>query len=424
MSVDAVPPPSGADLSAGGDLTRQLLGLIGNAVVVVNASGVVALWNAAAERILRRTAGQCLGRSLRDLGLEPLQGMVETVLGAKVVAEEGDLRLAIPDAACAHVLVQASRMGPEEAPTGVVLAIADVGHVSDAQRVESERLAALVQYSADVVALVGADGTLQFCAPAAAQRAGFSVDELIGRDCFDLVHPEDQARVRESITGISAADGATCDLLFRFLNKSGDYLWMQGRAVNLLERPSVGAVLVSAHDVSAHIATETQLAHEATHDQLTGLPNRTLFVDRLHHYVEHARRHGHLVAVLFWDLDNFKTVNDLGGHVVGDSVLVEMARHALDATRAEDTVARLGGDEFVACAEVDDEAQALALAERLLDHLPVDVALGSGRRLLVTSSIGVACGVGVSADTLLVEADQAMYDAKHRGGRAIVLHSV
>jgi diguanylate cyclase (GGDEF)-like protein len=201
--------------------------------------------------------------------------------------------------------------------------------------------------------------------------------------------------------------------------RDGSYIWMEGRAVNLLEQPSVLAVLVSMHDVTDRVAMESELAHQATHDPLTGLPNRTLFIDRLDHQVEHAQRHNATVAVLFWDIDQFKSVNDVAGHLVGDQVLIEVAERAARAVRTEDTVARLGGDEFVACAEVDNDAQALALAERLLEALAIEITLDGGRRSLVTPSIGLAYGTDARADRLLVEADRAMYDAKRMGGCAV-----
>jgi diguanylate cyclase (GGDEF)-like protein len=178
-------------------------------------------------------------------------------------------------------------------------------------------------------------------------------------------------------------------------------------------------------DRTAELAVATrELRHRALHDDLTGLPNRTLFWDRLAHRLSRAERDATAFAVLFLDLDDFKTVNDTLGHSAGDQLLVDVARRIEAGLRAGDTAARVGGDEFVVL--LDDVAAgnaALTVALRITEALRAPFELGA-RRYAVTSSIGVAVGPGdfTTADAVVAAADAAMYDAKRRGRGLCVLH--
>jgi len=179
-----------------------------------------------------------------------------------------------------------------------------------------------------------------------------------------------------------------------------------------------------AYDLTEHKRLERQLAHQAFHDSLTGLPNRALFLDRLAHALARSERQGSAVAVLFVDLDNFKVVNDSLGHSVGDALLSEVAARLGACARTGDTVARLGGDEFTLLLEdLPCRAGATDVAARIADALAEPLTL-EGRTFSVTASIGLALSSltdagtpGTSGDDLLREADVAMYQAKN-GGKA------
>jgi diguanylate cyclase (GGDEF)-like protein len=183
----------------------------------------------------------------------------------------------------------------------------------------------------------------------------------------------------------------------------------------------LSAMLASVAGQLAHVLQRgmaaSRLSHQALHDDLTGLPNRTLLADRLNQALVRLGRHTSPVAVLFVDIDNFKVVNDSLGHDQGDRILVILADRISAAVRPSDTVARFGGDEFVIlCDEVTDEAEAAAIAKRVGDVVGAPITL-DGRDHLVTASIGIALTIDRHAlgPDLLRDGDAAMYQAKADG---------
>ena len=183
------------------------------------------------------------------------------------------------------------------------------------------------------------------------------------------------------------------------------------------------ATLLLAQDITERKAVEQQLAYQAMHDALTGTANRTLFFERLNHALDRASRSGQSVAVLYLDLDSFKSINDQLGHAAGDEVLVEVAARLQASLRTDDTVARVGGDEFAILLE-DIRAEraprlvAAHIREALDAPIPVDDHL-----LLVRASIGIAQGARIAADLLVRQADERMYDQKRSRRRMIDLNA-
>jgi diguanylate cyclase (GGDEF)-like protein len=172
----------------------------------------------------------------------------------------------------------------------------------------------------------------------------------------------------------------------------------------------------SFRDVSERKRLEDELHHQAFHDPLTGLANKTLFVDRVEHAMARVGRATGRLALLYMDLDNFKTVNDTAGHAGGDSLLVAVTERLLQCVRGADTLARLGGDEFALLIEDGgSEADAIDVANRILNALrdPFSIA---GQDIGAGISIGIAiCTSGLTAAELIAHADRAMYAAKRRG---------
>ncbi|HTA36049.1 MAG TPA: EAL domain-containing protein [Solirubrobacteraceae bacterium] len=190
------------------------------------------------------------------------------------------------------------------------------------------------------------------------------------------------------------------------------------QAIAMLQRSlNVTLVRMCESFESERKRSDDELTFLATHDVLTGLPNRKLILDRTEQLLARSRRHGTLPAAVFIDLDNFKLINDTLGHQAGDELLCAVTARLQSAVREPDTLGRLGGDEFVVIAEdISLEAGPELIAERLLEALSEPFALAeSGARLKVTASIGVAAGTRSAADELLRDADIAMYRAKCNG---------
>jgi len=202
----------------------------------------------------------------------------------------------------------------------------------------------------------------------------------------------------------------------------GTWRWLEVACTNQLDNPFVGGFVLNFRDITERKEVEAELAHQALHDSLTGLPNRALVTDRLTHALARAPRSGATVGVLFVDIDRFKLVNDTRGHEVGDALLVATGRRIAGAVRATDTVGRFGGDEFVIVYEgIETVDELIRHAERLRTVVAEPLVL-DGVHLYATISAGLSIGgAEASAEALLRDADAAMYHAKDHGGDTVRL---
>src|SRR5690606_20513397 len=195
--------------------------------------------------------------------------------------------------------------------------------------------------------------------------------------------------------------------------------------MSVADLPEPDRLVVTLRDITARKATEEQILYDATHDALTGLPNRTLFDDRLATALRRCARTREMLAVLFLDLDRFKMINDTLGHTIGDTLLVALSRRLCGAVRAEDTVARMGGDEFIFILRgIKSAEDALKPAQKILEVIRPPFHVG-GHELHVTASIGISLypADGPGPDQLLKCADLALYRAKERGRDRIQLYN-
>ena len=282
---------------------------------------------------------------------------------------------------------------------------------------ESEtRFRALVQHASDMLLIVDADFTVRYASPAAVAAFGRTNEALVGEPLLQLVHPGDVAEAI-SLLGQAVARGReSVRGEWRFRTPDGRTLMAEHVATNLLDEATVEGIVLNSRDVSERADLERQLTHQAFHDPLTHLANRTLFLDRLEHACRRASRSTGGVALLFLDLDDFKRVNDSLGHAAGDQLLVQTSARIAAELREGDTLARLGGDEFAILLEdVRDAALASDVGDRVLRVLRAPFSL-EGREISVGVSIGIASAdAGDRPSDLMRNADLAMYIAKTRG---------
>ncbi len=322
----------------------------------------------------------------------------------------------------------------DETMSGAICTIVDVSSqwvARDALHASEERFRLLAENAADMIYRIRLDPTprFEYVNPAVRTVLGYEPDDFYTNLEFGLgmLAPEDRHRALEVLHRFEAAqrelnlsDHGVESLLLRMTRRDGVTIWAEHRIVPLHDASGrVVALDGIARDVTALKAKEADLSHRALHDPLTGLANRVLFLDRLDRALARIRRHPSLLAVLFMDLDRFKTVNDNLGHEAGDRLLTVVAGRLEDALRPSDSVARLGGDEFAAVLpDLHDPAEAVSIAERVLAEVAAPVDLGGGA-LVATASVGLALATdgSMSASELLRRADVAMYAAKD-GGRA------
>jgi diguanylate cyclase (GGDEF)-like protein/PAS domain S-box-containing protein len=263
-----------------------------------------------------------------------------------------------------------------------------------------------------------ADLPLVYANPAFEHMTGYSLDEVRGRNCR-LLQRSDREQPGLEMIRHALREVHDVRTLLRNYRKDGTLFWNEVYIAPVRDETGALTHFVGIlNDVSERHRFEEQLAHRATHDELTGLPNRLLLEDRLQQALHQSDRYGTGTAVVFVDLDDFKLVNDSLGHGMGDTLLREVARRLLEAVRETDTVSRFGGDEFVAILSAphrDDKPS--EIVARMQAALAAPVALGDVQHV-VNASIGYCCypAHGTDTQTLLRHADLAMYQAK-LGGR-------
>ncbi|MGZ5198162.1 MAG: sensor domain-containing protein [Telluria sp.] len=275
--------------------------------------------------------------------------------------------------------------------------------------------AALLDMARDAIIVRGIDGSIQFWNNGAQCMYGWSADEVAGRDADAVLYTAPGGSAGPAAAVLECGEWSG-ELEQR--RKDGSTLTTESRWTLVrddAQQPK--SILVISTDITERKASDERIRTLALYDTLTGLPNRTLFADRLHRALAAAARDRSGLAVLFIDLNRFKEINDTQGHGMGDEVLVHVARRFSAALREHETLARLAGDEFVVIAHVPDREAASAIAARLEDALATPVAARNH-----TFSVGLSVGIsmypqdGASIDDLLRCADIAMYRAKAAGG--------
>jgi diguanylate cyclase (GGDEF)-like protein/PAS domain S-box-containing protein len=312
---------------------------------------------------------------------------------------------------------------------GVLVDVTDVKRAQAQIRDERDRAQRYLDIAATMIVVIGGDGHVSLVNRRACEVLGYSEDELLGRDWFELVPEADRDATRSVFRRLIAGDPERAEEFeHRVVSKSGEERLIAWRNKALRDRRDrVSGILGSGEDITERRKAQERVAYLAYHDQLTGLPNRAMLQDNLTVAVARASRSELAVGLLCLDLDDFKLVNDSLGHTVGDELLLAVAERLNEAKRHGDVLARAGGDEFfVLLPDLPEEGErpALAAAERVVAAFqePFQVA---GTELHVSTSVGVSLfprDAG-DADELLRHADAAMYQAKRNARAGFAVYS-
>jgi diguanylate cyclase (GGDEF)-like protein/PAS domain S-box-containing protein len=283
-------------------------------------------------------------------------------------------------------------------------------------RESEERFRALTEQSADIILIADSSGRIQYASPSVQTILGVRAESFVGTNMIDQVHPDDFAKTMR--IGLEALGrGQNAIIGFRLRHADGRWLHFECVVRNLIHHKNIGGIVYNARDITERKLAQDELLFSATHDGLTGLPNRALFLGRLQSVTARMRRHSEQgAAVLFLDIDDFKVINDCYGHATGDSLLKEVSNRLRACMRSDGTIARIGGDEFTILVEdIRDPSDAIRVAQRIQSSFARPFLL-EGMEVFKSTSIGIALtSPEVSAETVLQNADIAMYRAKDQG---------
>lgn len=286
-----------------------------------------------------------------------------------------------------------------------------------------ERLRSLVENAGDCILVHDFDGQIISANRRACKELGYTRDALEQAVLGDIDVEFDAAEHAQLWKAMTP--GVPVVMTSHYRRKDGSQFPVEIH-LGYYETGQLPLVVVLAHNITERLQAEERIKHMASHDALTGLPNRSLFIDRLTMAAIAAKRSGHRVAVLFIDLDGFKAVNDTMGHAAGDSLLKQVSARLAACVRESDTVARLGGDEFtILMADVIDPQASVRVAELILKTLGKPFPIEDNEDAHIGASIGVAQspGDGETTETLLAAADRAMYAVKESGKNHYILAS-
>ena len=288
----------------------------------------------------------------------------------------------------------------------------------DRLRESEERFHSTYELAGIGISHVDADGRFIHANRQLCEMLGYTREELLGLTVKQISHPDDVSVTDVERARLHAGETDSFKLEKRYLHKSGRPIWV-GLTITVKRdedgKPQYDISIVE--DISARKEAEDRVQYLATHDEMTGLPNRAMFSQLLNHAIKSAHRYEHKFAILFIDLDRFKLINDSLGHAAGDSLLKEMSSRLSACLRASDVVARLGGDEFVVLVQgVNTPSQVATVARNILSVAikPLEIM---GQECRVTASIGICMFPDDANDeqSLMKNADMAMYLAKEEG---------
>ena len=407
---------------------RGLLEAAPDAMVVVNVAGQIVLLNVRAEKQFGYSRDELVGQRVKNIIPE---GFAERLIadGTRSAAE------ALAQQIGTGIELLGRRKDGSEFPIEImlsplesaegVLVTAAIRDISVRQAAEKHlaqmeaRYRGLLEAAPDAMVVVNQDGEIVLLNVQAEKQFGYRRDELVGQKVKNII-PEGFAE-RLIADALRSAEDALAQQIGTGIELNGRRKDGSKFPIEIMLSPleSAEGVLVTAaiRNITTRKKAEALMIHSSKHDFLTGLPNRMLLSDRINQAIRMAIRHKRKVAVLFLDLDGFKHINDSLGHPTGDKLLQSVGKRLVDCVRSSDTVSRQGGDEFVVLiSEEEDSEDASTIAKRMLRAV-AEAHFIDQHDLHVTCSVGISLYPedGLNAETLIKNADTAMYQAKENG---------
>ncbi len=414
---------------------RRFRALVDNSsdiVLVVDEAREITYASPAAQRLLGLAEDLLVGshpaRWVHPDDWPALAGLIDDQVEDGSAHAEVEVRISHVDGSHRWFEMRTKDVRHEPEILGVVITareITDRKRTEQALAASESRFRALVQNSTDVVGVIDPNGIITYLSPAISAILGIDPEDVIGMPVVDLLDPAGREDLRRRYPEI---DREVLELHritehrleVPVVHRSGAVRVLEVELTDLRHEPSVAGIVLNARDITDRKELERDLRHQATHDALTGLANRTMFTQEAASALQAAGPHGVTVGALLIDLDDFQTVNDSLGHAVGDVLLQQVADRLRHLLAPDQLAARLGGDEYaVLVLHADDPANGvLTVADEVLAGLAEPFRI-DGRELRVTASIGIAVADGLDdatgAEVLLRNADVAMYQAKAAG---------
>ena len=415
------------ELDAVSERNNLILNTLTEGLVFQDAAGRIITWNPAAERLLGLSDDEMSGRT----SIDPCWGSVhedgtawpgETHPAMEALSTGKPVRQQVmgvdhPRRGRVWLRVNAEPvLDPSGQAVSVLAAFSDIT-LEHTLAVEQRRFSYLFRHATDVISVVDRNGRGLYRSPSFERVLGYPMSWRDPQGVWGTVHPDDLDEALEYFERVLDGDRPHDPITSRFRTAGGEWKALESVAVNLLDEPEVGGVVLTSRDVTERLRIADEIAHSATHDELTNLPNRRKLAARITAALVRSHNEGRVVGLCFLDLDRFKHVNDTYGHASGDNLLVAVAQSIRSVGRPGDHAARVGGDEFVVVLDsIGDADEAFDLASRLRDAIIAQVVEG-----LPQSAFDACIGVAVSRpdDThsmLLQRADRALYLAKARRG--------
>lgn len=416
---------SASQLEAGAAYYRALVQQTSDLTTIIDIDGTIRYDSPAKVRMFGYGPGGLIGRNSREFihpdDLDDMLAGFQESLANGVKKTTMAYRFRHADGSWRWLESVADNLLANPEVAGVVISSRDVTE----QRLTEEALrqaylTTLIRHATDVVTVLDRNHAIRYASPSVETVLGYAPALCVGLMAVDIFHPADRDVVLSMLGRLSSEERSVVRFEARAKHQIRGWRWLEVAATNLVDEPGIKGIVVNARDITDRRELEQRLAHEATHDALTGLPNRSLFIKRLRQRMRPAMRKGEHAAVLFVDLDDFKLINDSLGHAAGDALLQVAGQRIQGQLKRSDVVSRFGGDEFTVLVNHNGvEADAVRVAEGIMAaiHLPVTV---NGQETRLRASIGIAVSTPDLSDPheLLRAADTALYRAKAAGGES------